>query len=241
MKLVSSLLFAAAACSSAGAQAAEEETQVYIISGELNYVGKLSAEANARLFALFEAQATKPTTLSIRSPGGNTDLGMALGQWVHQHKLDVKVLEGCYSSCANYVFPAARNKIVSNFAVVGYHGGLSSTSFAADEEALAALTEQHGGDKEKARAEFDQLLKKAIAPQLEREVKFFQSIGVQQRITTLGQDEKYAKSAPESSVGWTYALEDFAKLGVTNITVINPPWQPKMLTSDKTVFTVKVE
>lgn len=241
MKLVSGLLFAAAIGTCAAAQASEEETQVYIVSGELNYVGKLSAEANARLFALYDAQESKPTTLSIRSPGGNTELGMALGQWVHLHKLDVKVLEGCYSSCANYVFTAARNKIVSNFAVVGYHGGLSSTSFTPDEETLAQFAQQNGGDLAKARTELNELVRKSLAPQLEREVQFFQAIGVQQRITTLGQAEKYMKAAPDSAVGWTYSLEDFAKLGVTNITVINPPWQPKMLSSDKTLFKVTVE
>lgn len=226
---------------SAAAQASEDETQVYIVAGELNYVGKLSAEANAKLFALFEAQATKPTTLAIRSPGGNTELGMALGEWVYQHKLDVKVLESCYSSCANYVFTAARNKIVSNFAVVAYHGGLSSASFNADEESIANLAKKNGGDLAKARAELGQLVKQALAPQLEHEARFFRAIGVQQKITTLGQADKYRKSVPENALAWTYSLEDFAKLGVSNITVINPPWQPKMSAPDRILFQVTVE
>ncbi|WP_342118320.1 hypothetical protein [Pseudoduganella sp. OTU4001] len=220
---------------------AEDDTQVYMMAGELNYVGGLSAEANEKLFALYDAQAKKPTVLAIRSPGGDTELGMALGRWVYQHKLDVKVLESCNSSCANYVFTAARNKIVSNFAIVGYHGGLSSASFDIDNESLDNLAKEFGGDREKARAAANELTRKAIAPQLEREVQFFETIGVQQRITTLGQADRYMKAAPDNAVAWYYGVEDFARLGVTNITVINPPWQPKMLAPGKTVFKVTVE
>lgn len=230
----------AAALGTFNAHASEEETQVFVISGELNYVGKLSSEANAKLFALYEGMQKKPTTLAIRSPGGNTDLGMALGAWVHRNKLDVKVLESCYSSCANYVFTAARNKIVSNFAAVGYHGGLSSTQFALDEGTEAQLAALPADQRAKARAEIMASFRQFAASQQDREEKYFASIGVQQRITTLGQAEKYTKAAPASSVGWYYSIEDFAKLGVSNITVINPPWQPKLLTSSSTLFQVTV-
>lgn len=218
-----------------------EKTQVFLSNGELNYVGELSIEANAKVFALYKKLKEKPTTLSINSPGGNTDVGMALGKWVYQNKLDVKVLEGCYSSCANYVFPAARHKTVSNFAVIGYHGGLSSMSFNIDDASIAHLGAAQKDGQKVTRESVMEIIRKAIAPQLEREAKYFEAIGVQQRITTLGQDEKYKKAAPEGVVGWYYDIEDFAKLGVSNITVINPPWQPKMLGTEKTVYKLTLE
>jgi hypothetical protein len=112
---------------------AGDAAQVFFDNGELNYVGELGEQANARLFALYDGLKEKPVTLSIRSPGGPTTHGLALGQWVQDHKLDVKVLEYCMSSCANYVFTAGRHKVVSNFAVIGLHGGLSSVSFHFDD------------------------------------------------------------------------------------------------------------
>src|SRR5689334_6314296 len=103
---------------------AADPTQVFVDNGELNYVGVLDEQANARLFALYDGLKDKPATLAIRSPGGPTTHGLALGKWVLDHKLDVKVMEYCMSSCANCVFPAGAHKVVSNFAVIGLHGGL---------------------------------------------------------------------------------------------------------------------
>ena len=111
----------AAACLAALAlpvtAAAAPSAQVFIDNGELNYIGYLSSEANQRALALFESAQVKPAILSIRSKGGPTDAGIELGRWVHARGLTVKVMEYCFSSCANYVFPAAPRKLVSNFAV----------------------------------------------------------------------------------------------------------------------------
>lgn len=238
-------LLAAALATTAGAagNSAPQETQVYLAAGELNYVGPLTSEANARVFALFQAQETKPSVLSIRSPGGNTHVGMELGQWVHQNRLTVKVLEVCFSSCANYVFTAAPHKVVSNFAVVGYHGGLSSQGFKLDEETQAALAALPFAEREPARVQLMDSAMKYAASQIERERAFFDAIGVQQRITTLGQADRYRQlqASDERALGWYYAVEDLEKLGVANITVINPPWRPRFISSPYTVFKVDVE
>ncbi|WP_374582312.1 hypothetical protein [Pseudoduganella sp.] len=223
------------------ARASDEETHVYLADGELNYVGSLSAEANARLFALYSSQQTKPTTLAIRSPGGNTVVGMELGTWVHENKLDVKVLEGCYSSCANYVFTAGRRKIVSNFAHIGYHGGMSSMSFKFDDATLAALSDARKDGEKITRENALAAIKKMIAPQLELEEKYFAMIGVQQRITTLGQSDEHRKAAPKGAEGWTYSIPDFAKFGVANIEVINPPWRPEHNPSRNVIYQLSVE
>lgn len=47
-------------------------------------------------------------------------------------------------------------------------------------------------------------------------------------ISSLGQNERYDQfvKANPNAAGWTYSLEDFARLGVRDISVINPPWKP---------------
>lgn len=203
---------------------AVEPTQVFIENGELNYIGALEEEANARLFALYEGLKQKPTTLSIRSTGGSTTPGLSLGQWVRDHKLDVKVMEYCLSSCANYVFPAGIHKVVSNFAVVGLHGGLSSVSFSFGASTKMWLDSLAPEKRKEALEKLDTFLK----GNARKEQAYFKALGVRGDYVTLGQEERYQRLYRDDpkTVGWTYTLEDFGRLGVHDISVINPPWRP---------------
>lgn len=206
------------------AHAADEATQVYLDNGELHYVGALDEEANKRLFVLYDGLADKPTVLSIRSKGGEINVGMALGRWVRERRLDIKVLEFCLSSCANYVFPAARRKTVSNFAVIGYHGGPSSGQVgisASFQKIIDAMLPAQ-------RKTFMDDLDKSIKADGEKERAYLRSLGVREDLSTLGQQPRYQQrfEANPDILGWTYSLEGFARLGVHGVTVINPPWKP---------------
>jgi hypothetical protein len=215
-----------------GARAqAEESTQVYLSEGELQYVGGLDAQANARLFALYDGLPKKPTVLAIRSRGGDVVPGMELGEWVHAHKLDVKVMEFCLSSCANYVFTAGSRKTVSNFATVGYHGGLSSMDFTVggdDKAKYDAMTKDE-------KAAYIANLKKGFQPLLDREAAFFKTIGVRQDITTWGQQPRFDSVTADA---WTFTQEGFRHFGVDGIEVVNPPWAPKLLSIHAKIATL---
>jgi hypothetical protein len=222
----------------AGARAAEVP-QVYLSEGELNYVGYLDADANQRLFALYDSLENKPSVLAIRSRGGDVMHGMALGSWVHAHKLDVKVMEFCMSSCANYVFTAAGRKIVGSAATIAFHGGLSSMSFTvggSDKEAYAAMTQQQKDD-------YMATLRKSMEPAVAKEAAYFQSIGVRQEITTYGQQAKFKAimAANDNTSGWTYSQEGFRRFGVEDIEVVNPPWAPRLLTMRTGIVRLDVE
>ena len=78
--LLAALLGAGAAGGARADGGNEEITQVYVADGELVYVGVLDNQANARLFALYDSLADKPAVLSIRSRGGTTSHGLALGR-----------------------------------------------------------------------------------------------------------------------------------------------------------------
>lgn len=148
---------------------AGDTTQVYLGEGELNYVGYLDEQANQRLFSLYEGLKDKPATLAIRSRGGDVVHGMALGEWVHAHKLDVRVMEFCLSSCANYVFTAGARKIVSSNAMIGFHGGLGSKEMSIG----GARKEEYDAMNAKGKAAFQAALRRERQPQLDRETAFF--------------------------------------------------------------------
>ena len=94
----------------AGAAHAATSVTLSYSGDALVYDGELSAAANQRLFALYDAATVKPHTLVISSSGGAFNLGLALGEWVAQHRLRVHVPRYCNSACANYVFTAASQR-----------------------------------------------------------------------------------------------------------------------------------
>lgn len=205
-----------------GAVEANDNVQIYLSEGELNYVGYLDEEANQRLFALYDSLKDKPTILSIRSRGGDVSPGLVLGEWVHAHKLNVKVMEFCLSSCANYIFPAGVRKLVSSNAMIGFHGGLSSNDFTIGGSEKAAYDAMTAEEK----LAFKMKLKQGWQPLLDRETAFFKTIGVRQEMTTYGQQERFAKTVKD---GWTFNQDGFKSFGVDYIEVINAPWVPRLL------------
>jgi len=214
---------------------AAEPTHVGIENGELVYTGELVDDANKRLFALYDSLAAKPTVLRIKTRGGVVDRGLDLAYWVHANKLDVKVPDYCLSSCANYVFPAGRRKIVGNGAVIGFHGGISSEHFALDDASQAmvdAMTKEQ-------QAGFWASFRSDQQPSLEREQAFFKMIGVRQDLTTHGQLPQFENHV--KGVVWTYSEAGFRYFGVTGIEVIDGPWRPSTRGGhlDYTMFDVK--
>lgn len=85
------------------------------------------------------------TAIRINSGGGITDQGMLVGEWIFDHQLDVIVNELCFSSCANYIFTAGKNKIIEKDAIVGWHGSEQQDPFRAAGLGIS-LEELYGRD-----------------------------------------------------------------------------------------------
>lgn len=222
--------------------ACADDIHVFIDRDELHYFGKVASDGVKKLDALYKAAVTKPKLLSIRSGGGDAGQGIEMGRWVKAQGLDVKVMEYCLSSCANYVFTAGKNKKVSNFAVVGFHGGASNETgsgpIALSPETLSVFDAMPPTEREKQVAS----MKHFVTETFQAEAAFFREIGVRQEIVRLGQAEIYSKryGADEKMWGWVYSIDSFAKLGVKDITVINGPWKPRWPTDKYTVFPITV-
>ena len=118
-------LGASAAQSAAPPSDVELVTKVRLTADRIEYSGIITAEANAGVFELYESAQPKPTALWIESQGGSAGAGMQLGSWVFDNGLDVEVDTYCFSSCANYVFPAGRTKVLASRASLMWHGGVT--------------------------------------------------------------------------------------------------------------------
>lgn len=86
----------------------------------LTYRGAIVVNSYARLQAVVGSRPVR--ALKISSGGGAVTEGIDIARWVHRHGIDVIVDGECFSSCANYIFPAGREKHIVAGGIVGWHG-----------------------------------------------------------------------------------------------------------------------
>ena len=172
-----------------------------------HYRGPISAEQNRQFFA---AVAGRPLRrLSITSGGGDVAAAIALAEWVFASSLDVEVPEYCLSSCANYVFPAARHKLIRAGAVVAWHGNyrhLQQTGLWRDD--VASRMQRLGEDEQTATRHVRAQVEELVA--LERD--FFARIGVDEYLCWVGKQPPY--NAPDY---YFLSSRDMAHFGVDRV------------------------
>lgn len=205
MTLLAAILVAAPAI------AAAETTQVTRDGDAIVYRGELSAVANDAVRSLLDGNPDL-RWLHITSGGGEVNLGIDLGELVRARALDVKVVDYCASSCANYVFPAGRRKLLPADAAVVWHGSTLQDGVAEFERIdLASMEAQLGRP-------FTAEEKTALAEQMRdyfegisrRQDTFYAALGIDARITVFGQDVG-------CDCEWTIPAHDMARFGISGI------------------------
>jgi hypothetical protein len=171
------------------------------------YVGEISAEHNRRFFDLVGDEAVH--RLVITSDGGEVEAGIALGLWVLARRLEVEVADYCLSSCANYVFPAGRRKIIRSGSVVAWHGSyrhLYETGLWRDD--VVHRQEVHGEDAVTAERRVRALVERLVR----LEDAFFERIGVDGYVCWVG------KMPPHSAPNYFFvSREDMARFGIRHV------------------------
>ena len=220
-------LFFITSCASTAYFSGQEmgaSTHIEINENRLIYSGEITKEANQKLFQVYESQEQKPTLLSINSRGGDIYDGVELGTWVFDNNNSVFIDNICASSCANYVFPAAKRKILLKNSILVWHGSTFQKSM--DD----MVREGHKG--------FLALRKK--------EENFFKKIDVDYRITIYGIDKIeqhhfwYASLFNKTMAGFDYSLEDLRKFGITGIILEDKEWDWRRYSSGN-AYVVRVK
>ena len=138
------------------------------------------------------------TRVLIASGGGLVEPAISIATEIHKRRLDVEVVGNCFSSCANYIFPAGAKKSISGLGIVAWHGNMSH------------LLHMHTqGTKPLDTKELIQVQRLA-----KLENNFFASIGLDQFICWFAKLEPY-------NVRNLYFLSaaDMAKFGVLDVNV----------------------
>lgn len=175
--------------------------------GVVYYSGPIDKAGVEALLA--SAKAGPVTKLVITSGGGEVDAALNLASWVFRQQLDVEVSEYCFSSCANYVFPAGDRKIIRKGAVVAWHGNyqhLKQTGLWKDD--VSTRMNKYNEDKETA--------ERYVRNQVDRlaglEQEFFKRIGIDEYLCWIGKMPPY--NAPDY---YFLSRKDMARFGVTGV------------------------
>ena len=106
----------------AGAQPPPSATML-AVGDAIVFDGQINTRSAAEFLQLL--QDPKITRLVITSRGGMVTAALDMADQVRQRQLDIEVPSACRSSCANYIFPAARNKILGRPDAVAWHGNMT--------------------------------------------------------------------------------------------------------------------
>jgi len=207
---------------------------VSVEGGVASYTGEVNAAGFDALAAI--AAGGDVSALSVDSLGGEVFWGMKIGELVFAGGWEVRVRGICFSSCANYIFPAGKRKIIDAGAIVGWHGSarqdavLAARAGISEEQeflrkivpAMLAGLADSGQD-----APGREMMLEGIASELGRhrtrrrmETAFFERIGVHSDSAVYGFLPE--SGVPETSGGWTYRIPDLAQFGITNVEYLGP-------------------
>jgi hypothetical protein len=163
------------------------------------FEGRIDADAARRAIALLQDPAV--ARLVITSGGGLVDAALELAEVVHARRLDVEVPVSCLSSCANYVVPAARRKLLARAGVLGWHGTMAHVLH------LQGSRQGSWSDSEMQSA-------RGLA---RREAAFYARIGVDGFVGWFAKLPPYAVDE-----FYTLSAADMARFGIREVTVRDP-------------------
>jgi hypothetical protein len=190
----------------------EDEAKVFSSGDKIYYSGDISQPGYEKVKKLI---SDNTTTLVINSRGGDIDPGMKLGEFVFDKQLNVQVENYCFSSCANYIFPAGKTKYLSKGSQLGWHGG-----------ATQSFSDEIVPKKVEDRERFIQLLTGLI----QQENNFFKKIKVNQLSTTYGQvAERHLEILKTHNLnckGWSYSVDALSAFGINNVVFKDDKWEP---------------
>lgn len=203
-------------------RARAEPATVRVQGDTIYYTGNLSEASSAAFDAAVAGIGRGALTrIVISSGGGDTVEGRHIGRWVRDRALVVEVDVICFSSCADYVFPAGRARVIRADAFVGWHGNerqfdvLAARTGVSVAEQLARVPPAEVAPA--ARAAFVQEALQSIRRTQQDEAAFYASLGLDDAFAVCAVGDVLEKRPGYAGqIGWGFSLADMARLGLPN-------------------------
>jgi hypothetical protein len=203
-------------------RARAEPAQIRVLGDTVLYTGNLSPASTAAFDAAVAGVARgQVTRLVISSGGGDTVAGRHVGRWVRDMGLVVEVDVICFSSCADYVFPAGRARVIRADAFVGWHGNerqfevLAARQGVSLAEELARYAPQ--GLPPEQQADIVQEFLRSMRVTRKDEADFYAQLGLQDAFAVCAVGDVLEKRPGFAGQrGWGFSLADMARLGLSH-------------------------
>jgi hypothetical protein len=203
-------------------RARTEPAEVRVRGDTVYYTGNLSKASSAAFDAAVASVARgQLTRLVISSGGGDTVEGRHVGRWVRDMALVVEVDVICFSSCADYIFPAGRARVIRADAFVGWHGNerqfnvIAARTGVSVAKQLAAIPPADVAPG--PRAAFVQDALRSMAMTQKDEAEFYASLGLNDTFAVCAVGDVLEKRPGYAGqIGWGFSLADMARLGLTH-------------------------
>lgn len=199
-------IFGLSSCAVNPGESSNISDGISLFRDRITYSGDITHEKNKQVFSLFKANDV--TMIEINSLGGDVLDGIELGTWIHEHNIDIQVGDICASSCANYVFPAAKEKYLHEKSILLWHGSSYQKS-------IDNLVKSGNEFAKKWR---------------QQEEFFFKKVGVKHQITTCGLTQVpnwlsllYTLGFSDIK-GFDYSIDDIKRFGIKEVKFTDSEW-----------------
>lgn len=210
--------------------ASVQPAEVHVSGDTLYYFGNIS-EPSTQVFkaAVANVKRGQLTRLVISSVGGDTKEGREVAKWVRDMSLIVEVETICFSTCANYIFPAGSARVIRKNALVGWHGNERGMVIEAAQRGMTLRSELRKtlppevlkGPPEVVDGMVDQLVEMATRSNRE-EAAFYSWLGLNDAFSVCAVGDVALEKYPDlnGKKGWGFSINDMNRLGLTNITYL---------------------
>jgi hypothetical protein len=196
----------------------------------LTYIGGINA---AGLTALSDAVRDLPrgqvTKMLVNSGGGDTKVGLYIGSIIADLKPDLTIEVGCFSSCANFIAPAASSITIRENAFLGWHGNDRGFKIVADQtgqtlrEHMRTMVARGAAD---SGTDIETWLDEAV-PTLEalivEEAALYKRIGLpNDTFAICGVGPRFDNRLSGEQLGWGFSIADMARLGLPPVRYEGP-------------------
>jgi hypothetical protein len=203
---------------------------VKIEGDTLTYVGGINA---AGLTKLSEAVRDLPrgqvTKMLINSGGGDTNVGIYIGSIIADLKPDLIIDVGCFSSCANFIAPAAASITIRENAFLGWHGNDRGFQIVANQKGITLrdhLRATVAGGAGDSSTEIEAWLDEAV-PTVEalivEEAALYERIGLpNDAFAICGVGDRFESRLTGDQRGWGFSIADMARLSLPPVRYVGP-------------------
>jgi hypothetical protein len=231
LAMVAVLLAASSAAAEdlAGKPSTDPDPVVRIDGDTLTYIGGVNDKG---LNALSEAVRHLPrgqvTKMLVNSGGGDTGAGIYIGSIVADLKPHLTIETGCFSSCANFIAPAAASITIRENAFLGWHGNDRGFAIVAEQEGITLREHMRamlkGGDADLAAMEawLDEAVP-TIEKRIVDEAALYERIGLaNDTFAICGVGSRFDDRLSGDQRGWGFSIADMARLGLPPVRYEGP-------------------